>query len=322
VTPETDIALRLCARLNDGARPLTAREYHALKAELVGGILALSSHLPDESTVDHGRLTDLLSRDVSAHAERWTDTGIWVLSPSDVAYPEALRSLGLTAPPLLFGAGSAGGFSCWSWSVAVVGSRHANDDQLETARRIGVACALTGCSTVSGGARGIDAVAMNGALSEGGNVVAVLSHGLRAAARRHRAWLETGKLLLLSPYLPEAGFSAGNAMGRNRFIHGLADASVVAAVEAGRGGTWHGAVEALTDGQTVFLTPGSGGEHTGLSEMGALPFSPPEPWEQSLGTWLSAQESLYSHLTSRQLRLLERRASMLHARQASPSDAP
>jgi len=59
--------------------------------------------------------------------------------------------------------------------------------------------------------------------------------------RRH---LLANNLALASPFHPEAGFNAGNAMQRNKYIYCLADAALV--VHSGtKGGTWNGAVEDL-----------------------------------------------------------------------------
>jgi predicted Rossmann fold nucleotide-binding protein DprA/Smf involved in DNA uptake len=50
--------------------------------------------------------------------------------------------------------------------------------------------------------------------------------------------------VLVSPFYPEAGFNAGNAMARNRYIYCLADTSLV--VHSGKkGGTLNGAEENL-----------------------------------------------------------------------------
>jgi predicted Rossmann fold nucleotide-binding protein DprA/Smf involved in DNA uptake len=54
-----------------------------------------------------------------------------------------------------------------------------------------------------------------------------------------------GKLVLLTPYAPTAGFSVGAAMGRNKLIYGLAEFAVVVSSDHQTGGTWAGAVEAL-----------------------------------------------------------------------------
>ncbi|MGH6916695.1 MAG: hypothetical protein ACREJ0_03225 [Geminicoccaceae bacterium] len=52
-------------------------------------------------------------------------------------------------------------------------------------------------------------------------------------------------LALISPFNPEAGFNAGNAMARNRYIYCLSDIGVVVAASRDKGGTWNGAVENL-----------------------------------------------------------------------------
>ena len=49
-------------------------------------------------------------------------------------------------------------------------------------------------------------------------------------------------LVLISPFYPEAGFSPGNAMQRNKYIYCLSDSAI--AVHSGtKGGTWNGAIE-------------------------------------------------------------------------------
>jgi predicted Rossmann fold nucleotide-binding protein DprA/Smf involved in DNA uptake len=52
-------------------------------------------------------------------------------------------------------------------------------------------------------------------------------------------------LCLVTPFSPNAGFSIGAAMGRNRLIYCLADYAIVVASDAESGGTWAGATEAL-----------------------------------------------------------------------------
>ena len=66
--------------------------------------------------------------------------------------------------------------------------------------------------------------------------------------RAVKSWkdaLRRGDLCLVTPYHPEAGFSVGAAMGRNRLIYTLADYAIVVASDAETGGTWAGATEAL-----------------------------------------------------------------------------
>ena len=43
--------------------------------------------------------------------------------------------------------------------------------------------------------------------------------------------------MLVSPFYPEAGFNAGNAMGRNRYIYTLADQALV--IDSAFAKRWH-----------------------------------------------------------------------------------
>jgi predicted Rossmann fold nucleotide-binding protein DprA/Smf involved in DNA uptake len=71
---------------------------------------------------------------------------------------------------------------------------------------------------------------------------------LRAAtSAKWRNGLMDGNTVLVSPFYPDAGFSAGNAMARNKYIYCLADSSLV--IHSGqKGGTLNGAEENLKKG--------------------------------------------------------------------------
>jgi predicted Rossmann fold nucleotide-binding protein DprA/Smf involved in DNA uptake len=100
---------------------------------------------------------------------------------------------------------------------------------------------------VSGGARGTDRIAMQAALEADGIAFGALADSLDRTARQAdvREFVSDGKLVLLTPYAPSAGFSVGGAMGRNKLIYGLAEFAVVVSSDHQTGGTWAGAVEAL-----------------------------------------------------------------------------
>jgi predicted Rossmann fold nucleotide-binding protein DprA/Smf involved in DNA uptake len=74
-----------------------------------------------------------------------------------------------------------------------------------------------------------------------------LADSLEATIRKSdvRDFLISGRLALLTPYSPTAGFSVGAAMGRNKVIYGLADFAIVVSSDYQTGGTWAGATEAL-----------------------------------------------------------------------------
>jgi predicted Rossmann fold nucleotide-binding protein DprA/Smf involved in DNA uptake len=271
--PHTLAALLLTAHLAKAARgeprPLSAAEWgrlsqwladHALQPEalLEGDPASLIDGWLDKSVNAH-RVAALLARGgaVALALERWERAGLWVMTSGDGDYPERLRRrLALEAPPVLFGCGERrllgrGG-------LAVVGSRDAGPADTAFAAALGVQAAAEDRSIVSGGARGIDEAAMLAALEHNGTVVGVLADSLMRAvtAPRYRRHLMAGSLVLVSPFNPEAGFDVGNAMARNRYIYCLADAAVVVSASRERGGTWAGAVEALSRGWvSVWVRP-------------------------------------------------------------------
>ena len=82
-----------------------------------------------------------------------------------------------------------------------------------------------------------------------------------------REFVSDGKLVLLTPYSPDAGFSVGAAMGRNKLIYGLAEFAVVVSSDYQTGGTWAGAVEALRAGWCPVLARDGDGVPSGNKEL-------------------------------------------------------
>ena len=164
---------------------------------------------------------------------------------------------------------------------AVVGPRDAGDVLLRYAEDAAELAARAAFTVVSGGAKGVDRAAMNGALGGGGRVAGVLPGGLERAVvnREHRALLLDQRLVLVSLSDPRAGFQVGYAMARNKLIYALADATLVVDATEGKGGTWAGAQEQLRrDASCVYvrstLDPSPGLE--ALLGRGARPWPDPE----------------------------------------------
>lgn len=276
---------------DESSERLTAREYKALArhlrslgrqpADLLGsdadGVSRECARL-----VEPGRLGRLLGRGflLAQVMERWRARSIWVVSRADATYPRRLKArLKEEAPAVLYGCGEASLLD--EGGLAVVGSRRADETLLEYTRGIGRLVAASGRAVISGGARGVDQAAVSGAIAAAGRAVGVLADSLEKAStnREHRSGLKDGRLALVSPYDPSAGFNVGNAMQRNKLIYALSDAALVVSSDVNKGGTWAGAVEQLGELRLVPVyvrssgPPGEGLE--ALRQRGALPWPNP-----------------------------------------------
>jgi predicted Rossmann fold nucleotide-binding protein DprA/Smf involved in DNA uptake len=131
--------------------------------------------------------------------------------------------------------------------VGIVGSRKITESHEEVAADVARSAVRGGFGVISGLARGIDQVAMRTGLEIGGRVCGIPTEGIRTISRNSdiRAAVQEGALTIASPYGPDAPFSVGSAMGRNKLIYGLADATVIITSDSGKGGTWEGALEAM-----------------------------------------------------------------------------
>lgn len=297
LSPNTQAILLLTAPLEVGrnasssAELLSLGEYNRLArllrqhqrqpADLLGADAAAVIGLCVPA-FEEPRLQALLGRGflLSQAVERWHGRAIWVISRADPNYPSRLKAkLKEDAPPALYGCGDpqlleSGGF-------AVVGSRHVDEALLEYTAKVGQLIAQSGRSLVSGGARGIDQAAMRGASQAGGTAAGVLADSLERAAlaREHREGLMDGRLVLISPYDPAAGFNVGHAMQRNKLIYALADAALVVSSDFNKGGTWTGAVEQLEKFHCgpIFVRCGAqaGKGNDALLRKGALPWAEP-----------------------------------------------
>jgi len=203
-----------------------------------------------DSRISVERVLQLLNRghSLALAVEKWQRAGLWVVTRSDPEYPRRLKQrLKTDSPPVLFGCGSKTLLN--SGGLAVIGSRNASESDLLFTEQVGAKAAGGGIAIVSGGARGVDEAAMLGAAKREGPVVGVLADSLLRAATsvKWRKGLMDGNTVLVSPFYPEAGFSAGNAMARNKYIYCLADSSLV--IHSGKkGGTLNGAEENLKKG--------------------------------------------------------------------------
>jgi predicted Rossmann fold nucleotide-binding protein DprA/Smf involved in DNA uptake len=293
LSPDGQAIALLCSTLalprEAPTRPLTPTEWSSLAASIHASELGTPSALfgleargiADSlglSAETGDRLAQLLSRggQLAVEIDRLSTRGIWIVTRADDGYPTLLRSrLKATAPPILFGAGNPSALV--KRSVAVVGSRDADEASTAFATALGRSCARNGLTVVSGAARGIDSAAMLAAADRGGAAIGVVAEALERAVRRadFQAHLVAGELTLIAVKHPAAGFSVGDAMGRNRLIYSLAEAAVVVA-SGDSGGTRAGALENLKAGWVPLFVredPDAPSGNRELLAAGGLPIS-------------------------------------------------
>ena len=287
--------LALCSSLatkgsgEDDLQPFRLSEWNELSSQIENSNLKNPAVLQGRSAAqlaaelellpqEAERIVRLLDRGgaLALELETLFSRGLWAVTRVDDLYPAKLRNtLKHQAPSILFGAGDIRLLE--KGGVGVVGSRSIDEAAAAFARELGRKTAGAGLPLVSGGAKGSDQHGMAGAMEAEGTAIGALADSLEATVRKSeiRDLLLDGRLVLLTPYAPTAGFSVGAAMGRNKLIYGLADFAVVVQSDFQTGGTWAGAVEALkANWCPVFVresaeTPKG---NTELIKLGAAPF--------------------------------------------------
>jgi len=297
--------------------PLDRKEWQVLSSSFaeahdlsIGALLDRNAQQMTElSAVDTPlaeRLEALLARraQVESALVALEVAGIWAMTAFDTNYPAGFtQRLRERRPLVLFGVGDVGLTN--GPAIAVVGSRDVTASGERFAQRVGELCAADGVAVVSGAARGVDRLAMSACLEAGGSAIGIVADSLAKAATSSevRQALDDRRLCLMSPYLPNAPFSAGNAMGRNKLIYALANFAIVVDSARERGGTWSGAIENLNRRWVPMFVRSDNDAAPGNRELirrGGLPLATDD---------LSGTRSLLTLLDSRHKELAREEAS-------------
>jgi DNA processing protein len=179
------------------------------------------------------------------------------LTPHNNQFPEALKHI--PGPPReLFIEGDWANLKDKP-KVAIVGSRKASPYGRIVTERLVQALVAYDVVIVSGLAFGIDSIAHQAAIDNGGQTIAVLPSGLdniRPAAHYNLAKqiVKTGGALI-SEFSPKTDIYKSNFIIRSRLVAGLSQAVLIA--EAGeKSGSLHTANFALEQGKDVLVVPG------------------------------------------------------------------
>ena len=193
--------------------------------------------------------------DLGSELKRIQDFGCHILTQQDEGYPELLRQI-YDPPIVLYVKGRLE--SKDKNAVAMVGSRQTTHYGLEVARKLAYQLAYVGVTVVSGGARGIDTAAHQGALAAKGRTVAVLGTGINLVFPPENAELferivAHGAIITQFPFNRTADKQSFPI--RNRIVAGMTLGTVVVEANLTSGAliTSHFATEY---GRQVFAVPG------------------------------------------------------------------
>jgi DNA processing protein len=193
--------------------------------------------------------------DLAGELKRAAEFGCTILTQDDEDYPPLLREI-YDPPIVLYVKGTL--TSRDRNAVAIVGSRQTTHYGLEVSRKLGYQLAYVGVTVVSGGARGIDTAAHQGALNAKGRTVAVLGTGINIVFPPENAELferigADGAVITQFPFNRQADKQSFPI--RNRIVAGMTLGTVV--VEANlTSGALITANFATEYGRQIFAVPG------------------------------------------------------------------
>jgi DNA processing protein len=193
--------------------------------------------------------------DLAGELKRIADFGCRAVIQSDEEYPASLREI-YDPPIVLYVKGALSPKD--NHAVAMVGSRQTTHYGIETARKLAYQLAYVGVTVVSGGARGIDTAAHQGALAAKGRTVCILGTGINIVFPPENAELfariaANGALLTQFPF-NRNGDRQTFAI-RNRICAGMTLGTVVVEADL-HSGALITANFATEYGRQVFAVPG------------------------------------------------------------------
>ncbi len=195
------------------------------------------------------------SVDLAWEMSRIAESGCRILIGTDEEYPPLLREI-YDPPLVLYVRGRI--LPADKNSVALVGSRQTTHYGMEVARKLAYQLGYLGVTVVSGGARGIDTAAHQGALHAKGRTICVLGTGINIVFPPENAGLfdriaENGAVVTQFPFNRQADRQSFPI--RNRIVAGMTLGTVV--IEANMvSGALITAKFAADYGRHVFAVPG------------------------------------------------------------------
>jgi len=239
--------------------------YQLLKQDpLLENFNPLQNHIEQLHMFSSDKNSSLRSTNISFYPEilhkqihSYKDKEIHTITFFDQEYPSYLKEI-YQPPWVLFARGDITLLQ-GEPKLAVVGSRQATQYGKNAIRLIFPELIAGGVVIVSGLAKGIDALAHEYAMKNGGKTIAVIAGGLYHIYPKENVSLADEMFktqLVLSEYPPDTKPQKWHFPARNRIISGLAKGTFI--VEAKRkSGSLITANYAVNEGRDVFSLPGS-----------------------------------------------------------------
>ena len=186
-------------------------------------------------------------------AEELLDQGFYLIPFNSDKYSKVLKKnlKRKSSPPLLYAKGNIDLLN--ELSIAIVGSRRASGKSLSFTMHVANNAVTDHSVVVSGYAKGVDRTALDATLEANGRSIIVLPQGIQTfntGYKNYYSQLVDGDLLIVSTYHPKVPWSVGLAMGRNKYIYGLASKIYIAESDD-KGGTWSGAIDGIKRGRDI-----------------------------------------------------------------------
>ena len=242
---DSEKVILLCGVFNDSYKSLTRAAFWKLyhqNNDSVDEVFNSGDKTVEELKKRSGSLAFAL--------EKLYERGFRIVTFLDDEYPKRLKAkLGDMCPPILYTCGNSELRN--KKTVGYVGARNIEDCDVKFTQERVKENIADGFGIVTGGAKGIDDIALKSALSNDGFAILFLPDNISIKVREpiiHQNILD-GKLLVYSHVSPFATKSRNSfvaaAMERNKYIYAMSNATVVVHADYNKGGTWAGATEAL-----------------------------------------------------------------------------
>lgn len=139
-------------------------------------------------------------------------------------------------------------------SLGFCGARNVSEKGLKATAEFSKIASNEGIVIVSGNARGVDEAAHYACLENDGYTILVLPEGInhfRPRMRLREVW-DWARVLVISQFAPDAPWSIGRAMARNKLVIALSNAILV--VEAGeKGGTLDAGIKSIKSERPLLI---------------------------------------------------------------------